>query len=188
MWDHLDPPMRRLAYRGLTLANAQAFGHSCGHMPYPNGPVRNFQIDILQSAGSGRNPAVFYDLYRHTFLKDCGSHDKKTPARALDRAHAPSPGDGRKGVMSGPLVLVENGPFRGWPMGGSFSATAYGHLIPYPYLERDFRLFKARVWSSDSTGQDRVVPRNFIVGSGSNGCNNFPPADRPPLHPPWLLL
>ena len=141
LWDHLDPPMRRLAYRGLTLANAPAFGHSCGHMPYPNGPVRNFQIDILQSAGSGRNPAVFYDLYRHTFLKDCGSHDKKTPARALDRAHAPSPGDGRKGVMSGPLVLVENGPFRGWPMGGVF--FSYGVWSPHsvPLLRKGFSSF-----------------------------------------------
>ena len=56
------------------------------------------------------------------------------------------------------------------------------------YLERDFRLFKARGWSSDSARQDRVVPRNFTAGSGSNGCNNFPTLDRLPLHPPWLLL
>ena len=63
----------------------------------------------------------------------------------------------------------------------------YGHFIPWGYLERDFRLFKAKVWSSDSARQDRVVPRNFTVGSGSNGCNNFPTSDRLPLHPPWLL-
>ena len=156
---------------------------------YPNGPVRNFQIGILQSAGSGRNPAVIYDLYRHTFL--CGDSKSCLSERAgwsVPAAPGDGRGDGRKGVIPGPLVLVENGPFRGWPMGGSFSATAYGHLIPYPYLERDFRLFRARAWSSHSTGQDRVVPRNFTAGSGSNGCNNFPPADRPPLHPPWLLL
>ena len=64
--------------------------------------------------------------------------------------------------------LVENGPFQGlWgvgPWGGVF--FSYG------------------VCPSDSTGQDRVVPRNFTAESGSNGCNNFPTGDRPPLHPP----
>ena len=45
--DHLDPPMRRLAYRGLTLANAQAFGH----MPYPNGPVHKFQTVYFRAPG-----------------------------------------------------------------------------------------------------------------------------------------
>ena len=49
--DHLDPPMRRLAYRGLTLANAPAFGHSCGHSLYPNGTVRNFQTVFLRAPG-----------------------------------------------------------------------------------------------------------------------------------------
>ena len=173
---------------------------ACGHSMYLHAlsmwtqavstcPVHKFQIGILQRTGSGRNPAVFYDLYRHTFL--CGDSKSCLSERAgwsVPAAPGDGRGDGRKWAISGHLVLVENGPFRGWPMGGSFSATAYGHLIPYPYLERDFRLFRARVWSSDSTGQDRVVPRNFIAGSGSNVCNNFPPADRPPLHPPWLLL
>ena len=73
-------------------------------------------------------------------------------------------------------------------MRGCFSATEYVPLIPWGYLERDFRLFKAKVCPSDFVSQDRVVPRNFTVGSGSNGCNNFPTLDRPPLHPPWLLL
>ena len=88
--------------------------------------------------------------------------------------------------------LVEKGQFQGfWGVGpwrGCFSATEYGHLIPWGYLERDFRLFKARVCPSDSDSPDRVVPRNFTAGSGSNGCNNFPTGDRLPLHPPWLLL
>ena len=73
-------------------------------------------------------------------------------------------------------------------MGGCFSATEYGHLIPWGYLERDFRVFEARVCPSDSASRNWVVPRNFIAGSGSNGCNNFPQLDLLPLHPPWLLL
>ena len=51
-------------------------------------------------------------------------------------------------------------------------------------LRKGFSSFKAKVWSSDSARQDRVVPRNFTVGSGSNGCNNFPTSDRPPYTPP----
>ena len=89
-------------------------------------------------------------------------------------------GGDRKWVISGHLG--------GWPMGGCFSATEYGHLIPWGYLERDFRVFEARVCPSDSASRNWVVPRNFIAGSGSNGCNNFPQLDRLPLHPPWLLL
>ena len=42
----------------------------------------------------------------------------------MDREPDPAPGDGRKGVISGHLVLVENGPFQGiWgvgPWGGLF--------------------------------------------------------------------
>ena len=65
------------------------------------------------------------DLYRHTFLKDCGSHDKKTPARGMEREPDPAPGGwsrrghfrafgaGREGVISGHLVLVEKGSFQG---------------------------------------------------------------------------
>ena len=48
--------------------------------------------------------------------------------------------------------------------------------------------FSYGVCPSDSASQDQVVPRNFTAGSGSNGCNNFPPLDRPPYTPPWLLL
>ena len=97
-------------------------------------PCPKVSNGISPSAGSGRNPAVFYDLYRHTFLKDCGSHDKKTPAWGMEREPDPAPGAGRKGVISGHLVLVENGSF--WailglgPWRGSFSATEYSPLIP----------------------------------------------------------
>ena len=70
------------------------------------------------------SPAVSLELYRHVFLKDCGSHDKKTPARGMARQPAPAPGAGRQGVISGHLVLVENGAFQGiWgvgPWGGLF--------------------------------------------------------------------
>ena len=72
-------------------------------------------------------------------------------------------------------------------MEGVFSATEYVPLIPWGYLERDFRLFKARVCPSDSDSPDRVVPRNFTAGSGSNGCNNFPTSDRPPPTPPLVV-
>ena len=80
--------------------------------------------------------------------------------------------------------------FRGLAHGGGgvFQLRSMVIFIPWGYLERDFRLFKARVWSSHSARPDRVVPRNFTVGSGSNGCNIFPTLDRLPLHPPWLLL
>ena len=77
--------------------------------------------------------------------------------------------------------MIENRSFQGiWGVGpwrGCFSATEYVTLIPGGYLERDFRLFKAKVCLSDSESQDRVVPRNFIAGSGSNVCNNFPTVD-----------
>ena len=73
--------------------------------------------------------------------------------------------------------------FGGWPLGGVFSATKYVPLIPWGYLERDFRPFKAKVCPSDSASRNRVVPRNFTVGSGSNVCNNFPMGDRPPYTP-----
>ena len=141
---------------------------------------------ISPSTGSGNSPAAIYALYRH---KKAGGRmiKKHPPGRWIGLTLHP-PGMVEKGSCQGLWCWSKMGHLGLGPWGGSFSATAYGHLIPYPYLERDFRLFKARVWSSDSTGQDRVVPRNFTVGSGSNGCNNFPPADRPPLHPPWLLL
>ena len=65
-------------------------------------------------------------------------------------------GAGRKRAISRPLG--------GWPMEGVF--FSYG------------------VCPSDSDSPDRVVPRNFTAGSGSNGCNNFPTGDRPPPSPP----
>ena len=56
-------------------------------------------------------------------------------------------------------------------------------------LRKGFSPFlKLEVCPSDSASRNRVVPRNFTAGSGSNGCNNFPTLDRLPLHPPWLLL
>ena len=77
---------------------------------------------------------------------------------------------GLGGSIKRPPGLVENGPFQGlWgvgPLGGVFSYE---------------------VCPSDSASRNRVVPRNFTVGSGSNVCNNFPMGDRPPT-PPWLLL
>ena len=73
-------------------------------------------------------------------------------------------------------------------MEGVFFSYGVCHFDSGGYLERDFRLFKAKVCLSDSESQDRVVPRNFIAESGSNVCNNFPTVDLPPLHPPWLLL
>ena len=101
------------------VACPHAVSTCCVHMLCPK--VSN---GISPSAGSGRNPAVFYDLYRHTFLKDCGSHDKKTPARGMDREPDPAPGDGRKWAISGHLVLVENGSFHDHlgvgPWGGLF--------------------------------------------------------------------
>ena len=66
---------------------------------------------------------------------------KKTPARALDRAHAPSPVDGRKGIMSGPLVLVENGPFGAWPMGGVFFSYGVWSSHSVPLLRKGFSSF-----------------------------------------------
>ena len=100
---------------------------------------------ISPSTGSGRNPAVFYDLYRHTFLKDCGSHDKKTPARGMDREPDPAPGDGRKWAISGHLVLVENGSFHdhlgGWPMGGVFFSYDVWSSHSVPLLRKEFSAF-----------------------------------------------
>ena len=116
--------MRRLAYRGLTLANAPVFGHSLWTHALSKRTCPKFSNGLFLSTGSGRNPAVVLDLYRHTFLKDCGSHDKKTPARGMDREPDPAPGDGRKWAISGHLVLVENGSFHDHlgvgPWGGLF--------------------------------------------------------------------
>ena len=88
---------------------------------------------------------------------------------------------GLEASIKRPPGLVGNGPFQGfWGVGpwrGCFSATKYVPLIPWGYLERDFRPFKARVCPSDSDSPDRVVPRNFTAGSGSNGCNIFPTGD-----------
>ena len=94
--------MRRLAYRGLTLANAPAcwFKRTCPQV----------EMGLSPKTGSASRPAALYDLYRHTFLKDCGSHDKKTPARGMEREPDPAPGDGREGVISGHLGV---GPWGG---------------------------------------------------------------------------
>ena len=89
------------------------------------------------------------DLYRHTFLKDCGSHDKKTPAQGMEREPDPAPGDGREGVSSGHLGMVEKGSVQGiWgvgPWGGLFQLRSMVISFRGGYLERDFRPFRARV-------------------------------------------
>ena len=80
---------------------------------------------ISPSTGSGNSPAVFYDLYRHTFLKDCGSHDKKTPPPwGWSVSPIQRPGMVEKGSFQGIWCWSETAHFRAFrglaPEGGLF--------------------------------------------------------------------
>ena len=87
------------------------------------------------------------DLYRHTFLKDCGSHDKKTPAQGMEREPDPAPGDGREGVSSGHLGMVEKGSVQ-----GIWGWSKRGHFRAFGGLAHGGVFFSYGVWSSHSVG------------------------------------
>ena len=104
---------------------------------------------------------------------------------------AENPGNRRAICLLEPLIPTPWGS-SGSPEWGSWSqyqkdsgadrqSVISGHLGGWP-MEGVF--FSYGVCPSDSDSPDRVVPRNFTAGSGSNVCNNFPTVDRPPHTPP----